>query len=213
MPLVPMNTERLSLAVATDWWEASYRRRDAAGDLCFPGAFGPCGPLQHTKPISTRRSVCGRTSRGFAPVSGRWSVSSSVYAMKSNRHMPLLHLMRDPGGGFWMCALPGRSSWPWRAAFARTNSAFTAGSLSSDDYRFLGAHPGVWVNADSLTALRRIAAVSPGRDVGLRINPASGVEYSSNELVRYAGAKATKFGCTWIASKKRWNWHGLWGCA
>lgn len=195
LPLVSMNAERPTLAVSTDWWEAPYRRRDAAGDLWFSGLrvsdlAARCNtPAYFYSEERVRANIARlRTTLGTLEQPVRL-----LYAMKSNRHMPLLHLMRDQGVGLDVCS-PGEIELALACGFREDELSFTAGSLSSDDYRFLGAHPGVWVNADSLTALRRIAAVSPGRDVGLRINPASGVGYSSNELVRYSGAKATKFG-------------------
>ncbi len=42
--------------------------------------------------------------------------------------------------------------------------------------------------------IRRIGERGRGRNIGIRINPALGTGYGSNELLRYSGEKPTKFG-------------------
>ena len=56
----------------------------------------------------------------------------------------------------------------------------------------LRAHPGVHVNCDAISTIRRLGARCPGRTIGVRLNPGIGAGY--NERLRYAGEKATKFG-------------------
>lgn len=116
-----------------------------------------------------------------------------LYAMKSNRFAPVLMHLRELGVGLDVCS-PGEVRHALACGFQPRDLSFTAGSLSTADYAALAGWPDVWVNADSLTALRRLARVSPGRAVGLRINPAAGLGYRANPLVQYAGHKPTKFG-------------------
>ena len=49
-------------------------------------------------------------------------------------------------------------------------------------------------NPDSLSALRRLGQIAPGREVGIRINPDIGIGYSGNDMLQYSGTEATKFG-------------------
>jgi diaminopimelate decarboxylase len=114
-----------------------------------------------------------------------------LYALKANRFAPLLTHLRNLGVGVDVCS-PGEVRHALACGFALSQMSFTAGSLSQADYAALSGWPELWVNADSLTALRRLAEVSPGRELGLRINPASGLGY--NELVTYSGARPSKFG-------------------
>ncbi len=114
-----------------------------------------------------------------------------LYAMKSNRFEPLLAHLRSLGVGVDVCS-PGEVRHALACGFGLSQMSFTAGSLSQADYTALSGWPELWVNADSLTALRRLAEVSPRRELGLRINPARGMGY--NELVTYSGVKPSKFG-------------------
>jgi diaminopimelate decarboxylase len=118
------------------------------------------------------------------------------YAMKANRQAPVLKLMKELGVGVDICS-PGELQWARDCGFNDSDLSFTAGSLSTADYAALAAAPLVWVNADSLTAIQRLADVSPGREIGLRINPSVGLGYGNNDLVRYSGDKPTKFGVYW----------------
>jgi diaminopimelate decarboxylase len=52
--------------------------------------------------------------------------------------------------------------------------------------------PGVHVNCDAISTIRRLGARCPGRTIGIRLNPGLGAGY--NERLRYAGEKPTKFG-------------------
>ena len=50
-------------------------------------------------------------------------------------------------------------------------------SLSDADLDCLCRHPELWINLDSLSAIRRLGERAPGREIGLRINPGLGVGY------------------------------------
>ena len=116
------------------------------------------------------------------------------YAMKSNRFPPLLRFLRRRGGcGVDVCS-PAELLRARRCGFAERDISYTGTAMSEADARCLARHPGVHVNCDSLASLRRLARLSPGRSVGLRINPGIGLGYRHNRQLRYAGRTTTKFG-------------------
>lgn len=116
------------------------------------------------------------------------------YAMKANRYQPLLTYIKTTGlAGVDVCS-PGEMRLALACGFDEAEISYTATSVSNEDLDILALHPRVLVNCDSQSSLRRLAERSPGRTVGLRINPALGTGYGSSELLRYAGEKTTKFG-------------------
>jgi diaminopimelate decarboxylase len=116
------------------------------------------------------------------------------YAMKANRHAPLLTLLKLTGRcGIDACS-PGELRLALACGFHEAEISFTGTSLSDADLDCLGRHPEVWVNLDSLSAIRRLGERAPGREIGLRINPGLGVGYGDNELLQYSGSRTTKFG-------------------
>lgn len=64
--------------------------------------------------------------------------------------------------------------------------------MSEADLDCLQRHPGVHVNCDSISTIRRLGPRCPGRRIGIRVNPELGAGY--NDTLRYAGEKATRFG-------------------
>lgn len=116
------------------------------------------------------------------------------YAMKSNRFAPLLTYLKTLDlCGVDVCS-PGELVMARQCGFEEDEISFTGTSLSEADLDCLQKHEGVWVNCDSLSSVRRLGARCPGRQIGLRVNPGLGIGYAQNELLRYAGAEATKFG-------------------
>lgn len=116
------------------------------------------------------------------------------YAMKSNRFMPLLSYLKAFGGcGVDVCS-PGELMLARQTGFRESEISFTGTAVSDSDLDCLQRHPGVWVNCDSLSSIRRLGSRCPGREIGLRINPGLGIGYATNELLRYSGSKTTKFG-------------------
>ncbi|ACI98439.1 diaminopimelate decarboxylase [Rhodospirillum centenum] len=116
------------------------------------------------------------------------------YAMKANRHGPLLTWMKASGlCGIDACS-PNELRFAVQCGFRPEEVSYTATSVSEADLAVLARHPETWVNADSLSTLRRLAAVSPGREIGIRVNPALGVGYGENQLLRYSGERTSKFG-------------------
>ena len=115
------------------------------------------------------------------------------YALKANRFGPLLDLIRAEGLGV-DAASPGEVALALSHGFRAENVSFTAGSLSRRDFARLAQWPQITVNVDSIAELSRWADVAPGRRLGIRINPSTGVAGADNPLLAYAGDKPSKFG-------------------
>lgn len=116
------------------------------------------------------------------------------YAMKANRFAPLLGFIRTTGlAGIDACS-PQEMQFALACGFDEADVSYTATSVSNADLDILARHPGVLINCDSLSTIRRLGERCPGRDIGLRINPGMGLGYGDNALLQYSGAQTTKFG-------------------
>jgi diaminopimelate decarboxylase len=116
------------------------------------------------------------------------------YAMKANRFAPLLTFLKQTGlCGIDACS-PAEVEHALSCGFAPGDISFTATSLSNGDFDMLARYDGLLFNADSLHAIREWGKRRPGAEIGIRINPATGVSRASNELLQYAGPMTTKFG-------------------
>jgi diaminopimelate decarboxylase len=114
------------------------------------------------------------------------------YAMKANRFAPLVERMHSWGlCGIDTCS-PDEVLYALERGFAETDILFTGHAVSNADLDVLAAHPGVHVNCDAISTIRRLGERSPGRAIGIRINPQVGAGYHAG--VHYAGAKPSKFG-------------------
>ncbi len=176
-----------------EWWERADRHYDAAGDLWLGGRRAAELARETGTPayVYCAARVSQNVARLRTALAETGAPTRLLYAMKSNRHAPLLAHLRGLGVGLDVCS-PGEVRHGLACGYALSQMSFTAGCLSRADYAALAGWPELWVNADSLSALKRLAQASPGRQIGLRINPASG--YGYNELVTYAGTKPSKFG-------------------
>ena len=116
------------------------------------------------------------------------------YALKANRYAPLLTLLRaSTSCGVDVCS-PAEVRLALGCGFAPSDISYTGTSVANTDLDFLTQFPDLKLNADGLSMIRRIGERAPGRSIGIRINPAMGTGYGSNELLRYSGEKPTKFG-------------------
>ena len=114
------------------------------------------------------------------------------YALKANRYAPLLDVLRANGGcGIDACS-PAEVEHALGHGFRESEISFTGHAVSDSDLAVLQAHPGVHVNCDAISTIRRLGRRCPGRAIGIRLNPGLGAGY--NERLRYAGEKPTKFG-------------------
>lgn len=116
------------------------------------------------------------------------------YAMKANRHGPLLQMLAATGQcGVDICS-PAELDHALACGFAAGQISFTGTGVSRRDLDRLLVHPDLTINCDSIGMIRRIGERSPGRAIGIRVNPARGVGYGDSERLTYAGARTTKFG-------------------
>ena len=120
--------------------------------------------------------------------------SSIYYAMKANRYIPLLRFIKQTG----LCGIDACSPNEVRHAiacgFSPAEISFTATSLSKKDFAELAKFDGLFMDCDSLHAIRSWGELKPGSDIGIRINPGTGIGRSCNEKLQYAGCTTTKFG-------------------
>ncbi len=128
------------------------------------------------------------TDAGF---SGRYSLH---YAMKANRFAPLMTFLKQTGlCGIDACS-PGEVEHAVSCGFAPSEISFTASSLSAQDLAVLARYKGMFMDCDSLHAIRCWGLLKPGTKIGLRVNPAMGIGRAANDKLQYAGDVTTKFG-------------------
>jgi diaminopimelate decarboxylase len=126
-----------------------------------------------------------------AGLAGRYSLH---YAMKANRFAPLLTFLKQTGlCGIDACS-PGEVEHAVSCGFAPSEISFTASSLSAKDLALLARYTGVFMDCDSLHAIRCWGQLKPGTKIGLRVNPAMGIGRAANDKLQYAGDVTTKFG-------------------
>jgi len=114
------------------------------------------------------------------------------YSMKANHYLPLVTYIKTLGlCGIDVCS-PGELLLARQVGFRENEISYTGTFASDEDIDCLRKHPDVWVNCDSLSTIRRLGRLCPGRDIGIRVNPGIGVGY--NQMLCYSGAKTTKFG-------------------
>lgn len=181
------------------WWERDGLGYDDNGRLLLRGRdvgklVAECAAGQ---PLYLYDSV--RVEQNIARLkSALWNAGLRhriLYAMKSNRFMPLLSMMKSRGlCGIDACS-PKEILHARQCGFQADEISFTATSLSNDDLRAIGRHKGMIINCDSISSIRRLGALGCCEHIGIRINPGTGLGYTDNDRLRYAGEeKPTKFG-------------------
>ncbi len=116
----------------------------------------------------------------------------AFYAIKANRFAPLVtHLKLSGRCGIDACS-PAEARYARQLGFEESQISFTGTSVSDADLDEMQRMPGVHVNCDSLSTIRRLGRRCPGRRIGIRLNPELGAGY--NAALRYAGERPTKFG-------------------
>ncbi len=129
-----------------------------------------------------------------AGLAGRFSL---CYAMKANRFAPLLTFLKQTGlCGIDACS-PGEVEHAVSCGFSPAEISFTASSLSTRDLHVLARYDGLFMDCDSLHAIRSWGRLKPGTKIGIRINPAMGIGRAANDKLQYAGETTTKFGIYW----------------
>lgn len=179
----------------SDWWQ-----RDGLclmdGNLSFAG-FDPVSLAKElTTPlflydVNRIEANLQRLTNALKKLS---SPARIFYAMKSNRYPGVMAHLKNMGlCGIDVCS-PGEMLLALNSGFSEENISYTGTSVSNNDIDILLNHPGITINCDSLSMIRRLGTKSPGREIGLRINPGIGMGYRQNILLQYAGNKPTKFG-------------------
>jgi len=116
------------------------------------------------------------------------------YAMKSNRFMPLLTLLRSlEKCGVDVCS-PGELLHARQCGFLENEISYTGTSVSNEDLAIILTQKDLYLHLDSISSIKRVGELCPGRTIGIRVNPAMGLGYATNELLRYSGNRPTKFG-------------------
>lgn len=135
-----------------------------------------------------------RRVRQALELAGLAERSSIYYAMKANRFVPLLHFIRQTGlCGIDACS-PNEVKHALSCGFSPSDISFTATSLSKKDFAELARHDGLFMDCDSLHAIRSWGELKPGSEIGIRINPGIGIGRACNDKLQYAGCATTKFG-------------------
>jgi diaminopimelate decarboxylase len=114
------------------------------------------------------------------------------YALKANRFLPLVTYLKLLGQcGVDVCS-PAELKLARQVGYGDEEITYTGTSVANEDLDCLQKHPGVQVNCDAISTIKRLGQRCPGRTIGIRINPGLGAGY--NETLCYAGDKPTKFG-------------------
>ncbi|MBU1167936.1 MAG: diaminopimelate decarboxylase [Proteobacteria bacterium] len=177
------------------WWERPdlrYEKKHLTFDdsLLEPLARSMGTPLF----IYSSRRIRHNLERLHTALGKTGTLFSLFYAMKANRFQPLLTFIKSTG----LCGIDACS--PEEVFLARAcgfqpeSISFTATSLSSQDLDLILRHDSLIINCDSISMIRKIGERCPGREIGIRLNPAMGVGYGEVDLLRYSGDRTTKFG-------------------
>ncbi|MDF5716262.1 MAG: diaminopimelate decarboxylase [Rhizonema sp. NSF051] len=116
------------------------------------------------------------------------------YAIKANRNPMLLTYIRSLGLTGVDCCSPNELLFGRQVGFLEEEISYTGVSVSNDDLAILTRHSGVFINCDSLSQIRRLGHLTPGREIGIRVNPNIGLSYNAASRLQYSGHKTTKFG-------------------
>jgi len=178
------------------WWERNGLQYDANAKLVFEGNYVDDLAEKLSSPLflySARRIQEKITqvtdALASAGVDGR-----VFYALKANRFGSLLtYIKTHTEAGVDVCS-PNEVRHAMSCGFKPEDISYTGTSVSNRDLDFLLGFPSLLLNCDGLSMIRRVGERAPGRSIGIRINPAIGTGYGSNELLRYSGDKPTKFG-------------------
>jgi diaminopimelate decarboxylase len=177
------------------WWERhdlrySERRLFFAGHDVATLADRADGPLF----LYSAARVCENLERLESALASTGCPHRIYYAMKANRFEPLLEMLASNGGcGIDVCS-PGELDHALACGFAARDISFTGTGVSNRDLDRILVHSELTINCDSIGMIRRIGERSPGRAIGVRVNPGLGIGYGDSERLIYAGARTTKFG-------------------
>lgn len=179
--------------MGTQWWEREdlgYR----GGALHFAGTELAEIAARHGTPtfVYSAARVRANLERLHAALAAERVDHGIFYALKANRFAPLLAAMRGWNRcGIDVCS-PAELELALASGFAEAEVSYTGTSVSNADLEVIRRYPGVHINCDALSTIRRLGERCPGRAIGIRVNPQVGAGF--NAALEYAGEKATKFG-------------------
>lgn len=179
------------------WWERNDLGYNAAGKLELGGRDLAALATAGTTPAffySYPRALANLQAVHAALDGAGITRHRVFYAMKANRFMPLLTAFAQSGlCGIDVCS-PTEMLHALACGFREEDISYTGTSISNADLDIICRHPGILLNCDSQSTIRRVAARNVFKKIGLRINPAIGTGYGDSQLLSYSGDKATKFG-------------------
>jgi diaminopimelate decarboxylase len=177
-----------------DWWARDDLRYEN-GRLIFAGEDAAALAGRYHRPLfvyGTDR-IRANLARLRAALVATGCDHRIYYAMKCNRHTPLLRMLAREKIGVDICS-PDEMDLALDCDFAAADISFTGTGVSNSDLDRLLAQPDLHINCDSLSQIRRIGERAPGRTIGIRVNPGFGTGYDDNARLTYAGTRTTKFG-------------------
>ncbi len=179
------------------WWERSDLRY-VDGHLTFAGVrlndVVRSAGIVPSFAYSSSRMIANATRLKSALTSHQIPVKMH-FAVKANRFQPLLAKLLVSGELGIDCCSPAEVLHARQCGFAENQISFTGTATSREDLQILARHPQLTINCDSLSQIKQLGELTPGRSIGLRINTGVGIAYRSNPRLQYAGKeRATKFG-------------------
>lgn len=116
------------------------------------------------------------------------------YAMKANRNFSVLTYIRGLGLFGVDCCSPQELLLARQIGFLESEITYTGTSVSNEDLTIIARHPGIFLNCDSLSQIRRVGLLNSRQKIGIRVNPSIGLSYADSEELGYSGNRTTKFG-------------------
>lgn len=184
------------------WWERP-GRECVDGRLRIAGRDAETLARQHGTPLFVfdLQEVHGRLQALQGALSDAGLHGRVRVALKALREPEFLAAVRTVGTpgtdsaiGIDACS-PGEVEYALANGFLAEEISVTGTNLSERDCAAILRHP-VHVNADLLTQIERIGRLSPGRTIGLRVNPRAGAVNPriSTSTTVYSSDRPTKFG-------------------
>ncbi len=116
------------------------------------------------------------------------------YAMKANRFPPILLFLKMTGECGVDVSSPGELLLARSMGFEERDISYTGTCVSRHDLEKILSFPGIKINCDSLTMIRKLGALPGPKEIGLRIDPGIGLGYQGNPKLTYSGSVISKFG-------------------
>jgi diaminopimelate decarboxylase len=176
-------------SMSRPWWEGDGLSIGQDG-LCLDGASLASLAEAHGTPLYVygRASALARLADLRAALASTGLEHDVYYAIKANRHPPLVSALVSAGAHIDACS-PREVRLAISLGVPPRNISFNAGMLSDRDLDAV-VKEGVHVTLDSRSALRRYGARVPrGTAVGLRLDPGVETGYGHDPKLVYGNAK------------------------